>query len=278
MAKRRGVDPNKYLDPRSIRPRENPPELYEVAATVPAVVLALDSSSVKNHQEKPDWSKYKITFRDGNPVIVREMCDRCGKNWVPPAWRKLRVADTETCGKVYLETGLCKDCINASLYYDKYFIDTGEPETFMDLQKLFYKYAEDYERAWRAVIAAAPGLLMTEDEWQRRCNFFNGCAMCGGKIEVRSMYFPRYLNGAYAPWNVIPLCADCQKKHYSGRVTKGKQIKRYKIFSTLEFFQKSKEIRVYLLNEMDKYDIYREPLEPFRKRFLENKKFEERFL
>lgn len=277
MAKRRS-DPSKYLDPRSIQPRADPPELFDVAMAVPAVVMQLGDSVVKQHEEKPDWSLYKITYKDGNPVIVREVCDRCGKNWVPPSWRKTRCVDTETCGKIYLESGLCKDCINASLYYDKYFVDTGEPDTFMDLQKQFYAYAEAYERAWRAVLAAAPAFLLTEEEWQKRCNFFNGCAMCGGKIEVRTMYFPRYLNGSYSPWNVIPLCGECQKRHYAGRTTKGKAIKRYKVFSTLEHFQKSKEIRVYLLNVMDKYDIYREPLIPFRARFLENKKFEERFI
>lgn len=277
MPKRRD-DQSKYIDPRSILPRTDPPDLFDVAVAVPAVVARLGDSAIKLHEDKPDWSHYKIEFREGNPVIVRELCDRCGKNWVPPSWRKMRAVDTETCGKIYLESGLCKDCINASVYYDKYFRDTGEPDTFSDLQHQFYAYATEYERAWRAVLAAAPMYLLTEDEWQRRCNFFNGCAMCGGRIEVRSMYFPRYLNGSYSPWNVIPLCGECQKKHYAGRTTKGKKVHRYKVFSTLEHFQKSKEIRVYLLNVMDKYDIYREPLEPFRKRFLETKKFEERFI
>lgn len=278
MGKRRGTDQSKYLDPRSIKPRNDPPDLYDVAMAVPAVVQALGDSSIKHHQEKPDWSKYKITFKYGNPVIVREMCDRCGKHWVPPSWRKLRAVNIETCGLVYLETGLCKDCINASLYYDKYFVDEGQPDTFNALHKQFYEIATDYERAWRAVLAAAPAYLMTEDEWQRRCNFFNGCAMCGGRIESRVLYFPRYLNGSYSPWNVIPLCGECYAKHYSSRVTNDRKVSRPRVFSTLEQFQKSKEIRVYLLNVMDKYDIYREPLTPFRKRFLETKQFDRRYI
>ena len=40
--------------------------------------------------------------------------------FVPPRWRKLRVYDDEEHGPIYLETGLCKDCINAGTYVDKY--------------------------------------------------------------------------------------------------------------------------------------------------------------
>lgn len=272
MSRRHDIDPNKYIDPRSVKARSDPPNLYEVSMMIPAVVDKLGVSYIKEHEEKPDWSLYRVELRDGNPFIVREMCDRCGKVFVPPSWRKLRCVDVEGIGKVYLEAGLCKDCINAGSYLDKYL--DGEPETFSDSLKLFYKYAEEYERNWRIVLAAAPNILMTEDEWQRRCNFFNGCAMCGAAIEVRAKYFPTYLNGTYSPWNVIPLCSDCMHKHYAGRITKGRRIKRYKVFSSQEFFNKSKEIRLYLLNEMDKYDIYREPLAPFRKRFFEVKKIE----
>lgn len=95
---------------------------------------------------------------------------------------------------------------------------------------------------------------------------------------MRAKYFPAYLNGRYAPWNIIPLCSACMKQHYAGRTTKGKTVRRYKVFSTNTFFQKSKEIRLYLLNEMDKYGIYNEPLAPFRKRFFETKKIEETYL
>lgn len=277
MATRRDQDPTKYVDPRSIKPREDPPALYDFAMAAPVAVLQLDKSAIKNAQAKPDWKLYKLTYKEGNPVIVREICDRCGKNWVPPSWRKLRALDTETCGTIYLESGLCKDCINASIYCDKYFRDMATPDTFSELQRQFYQYAEEYERAWRAVIAAAPAYIMTEEEWQKRCNFFNGCALCGGKIEARAMYFPRHLNGSYSPWNVIPLCSHCMQL-FRIRRSSGKKSSRHKVFSTVDIFQKSKEIRVYLLNVMDKYDIYREPLTPYRKRFFETKKFEERFI
>lgn len=276
MARKHEVDPEKYINPKSIPPRDDPPNPYDVAMIIPVVVNKLGTSMIKRAEEKPDWSLYRVTLKDGNPYIVREMCDRCGKVWVPPKWRKIRAVDIDGIGTVYLETGLCKDCINAGVYRDKYL--DGEPLTFKETGELFYKYAMDYERTWRMVIAAAPQVLMTEDEWTKRCRFFNGCAMCGGPIEVRAMYFPRYLNGTYSPWNVIPLCSNCMKAHYSGRITKGKTIRRYKVFSSEAFFQKSKEIRVYLLNVMDKYDIYREPLQPFRERFFETLHFDEEYI
>ena len=275
MAKR--VDqPDKYINPRHIAKRDSPPNTYDVAMCIPGVVNKLGTSYIKQAEEKPNWSLYRVELREGNPFIVREMCDRCGKVSVPPTERKIRSCYVDEIGEVFLETGICKDCINASLYLDKYL--DGVADTFKDSLDQFYKYAEDYERNWRIVLAAAPNILMTEEEWQKRCKFFNGCAMCGGPIEVRAKYFPAYLNGTHSPWNVIPLCSNCMKQHYAGRVTKGKAIKRYKVFSTVDKFNKSKEIRVYLLNAMDKHGIYNEPLTPFRKRFFETLKFDEEYI
>lgn len=276
MAKRNVVDADKYIDQNKIPPRKDSPSLYAVSMAVPGVVSKLGTSMVKKAEAHPDWSLYKVELRNGNPFVVREMCDRCGRVWVPPKWRKIRACNTDTVGTVYLEAGICKDCINASVYVDKYL--DGEPLGETAAKKLFYEYAADYERAWRMVIAAAPDRLMTEDEWQRRCAFFNGCAMCGGPIEVRAKYFPSYLNGTHSPWNVIPLCSDCLRAHYAGRVTSGKKVRRYKVFSSSSTFQKAKEIRVFLLNEMDKYGVYTEPLLPFRKRFFELKEIGEEFL
>jgi len=112
---------------------------------------------------------------------------------------------------------------------------------------------------------------MTEPEWLHRCNFFGGCAMCGGPIEVRAKYFPTFLNGAYTSWNVIPLCNECLKKHYAGRVDITKTVKRYKVFATNTQFQRAKTIRMYLLRQMEKHNLYMEPLTPYRKRFFETK-------
>ena len=268
MPKRHDADKS-YIDPKTIVKRDEAPSMIKLAMKIPAIVDHFDTSMVKMHQEKPDWNLYRIETRDNVPYIVREMCDRCGKVWVPPKWRKLRLFNDKELGAIYLETGLCKDCINAGLYVDK-FLD-GDALSEKDAKNLFYKYAEDYERAWRIVIAAAPKVALTEAEWDHRCKFFNGCALCGGTIEVRAKYFPTFLNGAHTAWNVIPLCNDCLKRHYAGRITTGKKVYRYRVFSSRLFFNKSKTIRLYLLHEMEKHNIYMEPLGPYRKRFFETK-------
>ena len=239
MSKRREAR-KKYIPPEAVvRPKE-PPSITEVALKVPGIVTYFDTSMVKQRQEKPDWKLYRVEIRDNTPYIIREMCDRCGKVWIPPRWRKLRLFKDKELGEIYLETGICKDCIDASVYVDRYL--DGEALSEKDAKKLFYEYAESYEKAWRVVIAAAPRIAMTEQEWLHRCKFFNGCAMCGGTIEVRAKYFPTYLNGAHTAWNVLPLCNACLSKHYAGRVTKDKTVRRYRVFSTPGFFNKTKTL------------------------------------
>lgn len=269
MPKRHDSDKSKYKKIDEAVSSKIQPTISDIALMVPRIVKHFDTSFVKQNQEKPDWKLYKIEIRDGKPFIVREMCDRCGKVKLYPAQRMIRVFSHEEFGDICFESGVCKDCINASTYVDKYL--DGDALSEKDAKELFYKYAVEYERAWRMVLAAAPNIAMTEQEWQHRCKFFNGCAMCGGPIEVRAKYFPIYLNGTHTAWNVIPLCKNCLHKHYAGRVTKGKEVRRYRIFSTLGFFNKSKTIRLYLLHEMEKHSIYIEPLIEFRKRFYEAK-------
>lgn len=241
----------------------------DIALRLPLVVTHLDKSMVKSVQVKPDWSLYRIEFRDEVPYIVREMCDRCGKVWIPPRWRKLRRYNDKDIGSIYLETGLCKDCINASVYVDK-FLD-GEVLGEVEAKKQFYKYTGEYEKAWRIVLAMAPRILMTEEEWRDRCTFFNGCAFCGAPIEVRAKYFPTALNGTFSPWNVIPLCGECNTKHNFARNNIEKRVSRYKVFSTHEAFNKHKTTRLYLINQMRKHDVYMEPILPYMSRFLETK-------
>lgn len=271
MPKRRKTDPDeKYVDPRFIPERSDPPSLTTLAMATPAIISSIDKSIIKQHQEKPDWSLYKIQLFRGNPFILREMCDRCGKVWVPPAWRKTRavqVKEPAELGTVYVQTGLCKSCINASVYSDLYL--DGDPLTFAETRKLFMQYAVEYERAWRVVIAAAPKIICDEAAWQKACAFFNGCAFCGGRIEVRAMYFPAMLNGQHVPWNVIPLCGECMQRHYSGRNNPKKTPSRFKVFSTPQNFNKQKTTRVYLLQQMREHSIYMDPLYPFMKRFRE---------
>lgn len=264
---RRHTPKDKYTKQEDVAKPITPVNTLELALKIPSIVMSLDTSVVKAHQEKPDWKLYRIEIRDEVPYIVREMCDRCGKVWIPPRNRKLRLFKDKTIGNVYLETGICNDCINAGVYVDKYL--DGDVLSEKEAKELFYKYADDYERAWRMVLAAAPQIPMTEKEWQHRCKFFNGCAVCGGPIEVRAKYFPVYLNGAHTAWNVIPLCSVCLSKHYAGRVTKGKEVRRYKIFASHSYFNRSKTIRMYLLHEMEVHGIYMQPLEAFRKRFFE---------
>ena len=189
-----------YIDPKSVGTRKVAPNITSVAMKVPLVVASFDTSMVKQAQEKPDWSLYRIEMRDNVPYIVREMCDRCGKVKINKRWRKLRVYKDDELGDIYLEAGICKDCINASVYVDKYL--DGEVLSEKEAKQQFYEYADEYERAWRLVLASAPRIAITEQEWLHRCNFFGGCAICGGGIEVQAKYFPTFLNGTHSSWNV----------------------------------------------------------------------------
>lgn len=269
MAKRR-IAEKVYITAGEIPHRDDPPSLAALAIAVPSIIHKLDTSIIKQHQEKPDWSLYRFEIRDGNPFVIRDMCDRCGKVFIPMPWRKIRSASLEPpIGRVYVESGVCKSCINASIYRDS-FLD-GEPLTFEEAGKLFYEYATEYERNWRMVLAAAPTLMITEKEWRNACKFFGGCAFCGGQIEVRAMYFPALLNGKHTPWNVIPLCAECKKSHNFGRKDATKTVKRYRVFSTPLAFNRQKTTRLYLLQQMREHAIYMDPLLPFIKRFREGK-------
>lgn len=249
-----------------------PPSMTSVAMLVPKIVTYFDTSMVKQAQVKPDWKLYRIEIRDNVPFIVREMCDRCGKVLVPVRWRKLRRYLDEGLGEIYLETGLCKDCINASVYVDKYL--DGVPLGETEAKKQFYKYGMEYERAWRMVIAAAPRIAVTDQEWIKACKFFSGCAFCGGPIQVQGRFFPRRLNGEHTAWNVIPVCEDCLSRHYRGRLDVTKPIQHYRVFSTHTYFQRTKTIRLYLLRQMELHDVYMEPLTQWRHRFFEIKTLE----
>lgn len=262
----------KFVKPSEIKHRDDPPTLTDLLLAIPSVIEALDTSIIKRHQERPDWTLYRPEIRDGNPFIVREMCDRCGKERVKPAWMRIRACPTKNLGTVYLETGLCKGCVNASIYRDKYLDGLPLPEKQAVAQTQAYML--EYERAWRMVLAAAPVVAITEAEWQKACKFFCGCAFCGGPIEVRAKLFPRYLNGEHTAWNVIPLCSDCLKTHYRGRVNSKKIVKRFKVFGDDAHFNKLKTTRMYLLQQMRNHGIYMDPLIPYIERFHEMKTLE----
>ena len=268
-ARKRETNENKFVDRRKVQPAKYPVTIYDVALKAPQVVLALEKSHIQQNLPKPDWSKYRINIEDNVVYVIREYCARCDKVFLYPAQRKLRVYEDEDIGPIYLDEGICKDCINASLYVDKYL--DGKPLTEAEAKKLFYKYGVEYEKAWRIVLAQAPRLAISIPEWDHACRFFNGCAMCGGPIEVQTKFFPRKFNGEHTAWNVIPMCEVCNKKHTMGRLDATKNSARYKIFSTDSSFQKTKTIRMFLLAQMERHKLYMEPLEPWRKRFFETK-------
>lgn len=258
-----------YVEEGAIGAQEVAPNITSVAMKVPTIVTSFDTSMIKQAQEKPDWSLYRIEIRDNVPFIVRELCDRCGKVKIPKPWLKLRRYNDKELGDIYLETGICKDCINASKYVDKYL--DGEVLTEKEAKQQFYLYAGEYERAWRLVLASAPREAITHQEWLHRCEFFGGCAICGADIEVQAKYFPTFLNGAHTSWNVIPMCNECLKQHYAGRVNISKKVSRYKVFSTRAQFQRTKTIRMYLLAQMEKHSLYMDPLMEYRSRFFETR-------
>lgn len=267
MAKTR----KRYTEASTIKANREPPSIGSIALKVPKIVMSFDKSMVKQAQEKPDWKLYRIEIREGVPYIVREMCDRCGKVKIPSRWRKLRSYIDED-GEVFLETGICKDCINASVYVDKYL--DGEALTETEAKKLFYAYGTEYERNWRVVLAAAPVVHITEAEWKKACKFFGGCAMCCGPIEIQAKFFPKLLNGMHTAWNIIPMCKCCYDKHIRGRVDITKSVHNYKVFCTHQQFQKMKTVRMYLLRQMELHNLFIEPLQPWRKRFFETKTLE----
>lgn len=238
--------------------------------TVAAAVVQKSSHSAVIQKNGIDWKYYKPIIQDGVGYIVRETCERCGKVHLPPGQRKLRCIQTDI-GPVYMDTGICKDCINASIYVDKYL--DGDPLSEAEAKKLYYKYAEAYEKQWRIVLSIAPRIAMTKEEWDHRCRFFGGCAMCGGYIEVQHKYFPSSLNGEYTPWNIIPLCGACAKQYrqVGKRSQPEKAPRKYKVFSSPSYFQKTKTIRLFLLAQMEFHGIYMDNLTEFRQRFFEKK-------
>lgn len=263
---------SKYETKEEYESREKPAkpiDLTTAAFVAPAVIKHFQTSMVQQAQSKINWKYYKLEIRDGELWIIRELCDRCGEKLIPKQWRKVRVYHHGEYGDVRLESGICKDCINASVYVDKYL--DGEVLTEVEAKKMFYKYSIEYERAWRMVIASAPRIAITDQEWQHTCRFFGGCAMCGGPIQVQAKFFPRRFNGEHTAWNVIPLCEDCYTKHYRGRLDISKPSRHYKVFSTHKQFQKMKTIRMYLLTKMEEHDLWMEPLLQWRKRFFETK-------
>ena len=269
---------DKYIARSALLPATTAITITDIAMKVPKIVLALNRTFLQTAAGvKPIWRNYKVSTEDNIALITNEHCSRCGKVFLYPAQRKIRVYMDIDIGPIYLDEGYCKDCMNVSKYLDKYLfsdLTTAYIPDEKEAKEQFYKYAGEYERAWRLVIATAPRIAMTQQEWEHRCKFFGGCAICGGPIETQAKYFPTFLNGAHTAWNIIPLCKECLDKHYRGRINKERKVSRYKVFSTHVAFQKTKTIRMYLMHQMFKHSLYMEPLEPYRKRFFETRVLE----
>lgn len=269
---------DKYVPRNELKPAIVPVTITDIAMKIPSIILHMNNTFLRSTAGvTPQWKNYKVTVEDNIVLITSKYCSRCGKVFLHPGQRKIRVYMDADYGPIYLDEGFCKDCMNVNLYLDKYLVEDLSKDfipTEKEAKALFYQYAAEYEKAWRLVLATAPRIAMTDQEWQHRCKFFGGCAICGGPIEVQAKYFPTFLNGAHTAWNVIPLCKECMDKHYRGRVNKERKVYRYKIFATNMFFQKSKTVRMYLLAQMEKHQLYMEPLEPYRKRFFETKVLE----
>lgn len=53
---------------------------------------------------------------------------------------------------------------------------------------------------------------LSEEQWSKACDYFNGCAICAKPIEKRALVVPAKEGGRYCVYNVIPLCVECSTK------------------------------------------------------------------
>ena len=273
FGKKRGTA-DQYLKRRDLDIYEGPsPSITEVwlAAYTPLEKYfksRLASAPINYEDITLEWYK-------GYPIFVKSTCDRCQREITPVGQRVLKPLVNNLIPDfvpMYLESCQCKDCINCTIV-DPYLYDTydNNPLPWKEARQVFATYGGEYEKAWRIVLANAPKILMSEEEWEHRVAFFGGCAFCGRPIETRGYFFPRRLNGEYAPWNVMPLCHECIDSHYKGRKEMKGATHRYRVFSSPQLFTKYKTIRLYLLAQMEYHKIWLDPLAPHRKRFLETK-------
>ena len=222
-----------------------------------------------------NYEDITLEWYKGYPILVKETCDRCQREITPAGQRMLKPLVNELAPDfmpMFLESCQCKDCINCTIV-DQYMYDVydKQPPPWNEARQVFSTYGGEYEKAWRMVLANAPKILLSEKDWEHRVEFFGGCAFCGRPIETRGYFFPRRLNGDFTPWNVIPLCGECINSHYRGRKDMTGATHRYRVFSKPDLFTKYKTIRMYLLAQMEYYNVWMDPLLPYRKRFLETK-------
>lgn len=246
---------------------------------LPDIVKDKQNSYVQ--KDRPiKWDAYKVTVEGDIVVVKRSLCDRCQKVHLPDGHLIRTIEKFEDIGEVHLLTGICRACIQTK-EYDKYL--DGKALSRNKAGELWVKYLTEYEEAWTQVLRSSPVVALTEKGWLQTCKYFNGCAVCGGAIEVRTLFFPSSMGGAYTAWNVIPLCEQCQVtgKFNRRRDRKNKQFDPRKnftkgctVFKNINMFYKTKTIRVYLLNQMYKHNMNTEVLTPYLKRFFETKRLD----
>ena len=251
-------------------------KLVQVLIMLPDIIKARQTSFVQ--QDRPiKWDAYNVFAQDGTIYVKRTLCDRCQKVTLPDEQLIEDTLDLGDIGKVHILTGICRNCIQTK-EYDKYL--DGKALVRQDAGKLWVKYLTEYEDAWEQVLRSNPVVVLTEKEWLNICKYFNGCALCGGPIQVRALFFPSSRGGAYTPWNVIPLCEKCR---LSSRFSRRRDFKNKnfdprknfskgsKIFKDINLFYKTKTMRMFVLNQMRKNDICIDTLMPYMKRFFETK-------
>ena len=105
---------------------------------------------------------------------------------------------------------ICKDCnrfrsTKESEDYHKYY---DRHLRFIQRKK---EYLKKLYQDWLQ-ITNVPFKPLTEKEWLEACAYFNGCAICGNPdIEVRQFFVKFEKGGRYTPWNVFPVCGNCNK-------------------------------------------------------------------
>lgn len=138
-------------------------------------------------------------------------CNYCG--WESP------ITNTRTCfvcHKAFNE-GLCKACGQHSNELD--LTQFKCPACMLLHRRNFYfitdiirdtaiKIFEDWREQFKEV--PTPYKTLTEQEWQKACRYFKGCALCkADSIDARSYFIPFEKGGPYTSWNVIPVCDKC---------------------------------------------------------------------
>ena len=77
--------------------------------------------------------------------------------------------------------------------------------------------ADTYE-TWKTRLSNLQINTLTEDEWLKACNHFDGCAMCSSdSIDARGYFIAFKEGGKYNRCNILPLCdkigrASCRER------------------------------------------------------------------